>query len=389
MSRNPIQDTIAIAGVGTTGFSRAVGRSSLALALEASTRAIRDAGLTARDINGVVSLAEPGAPGPQQLVAALGIPEVTHFSSPAPVVMFSLLDAMNAIFSGACDTVLICSAMQRLPYASRSAANDPFKRSTGGRGLAVGIPEDIRMAAAYAAWASRYIHEYGATREPFGRVAINSRTGAVRNPLAAMRSPLTMQDYLDARMVREPLCMLDMDVPVDGADAFVLTGAGRARSLPQPRVLIHAATVGLVDTNDEDQASLQRHGQHVVARALRERSELWLDDVDVYFPYDGFTIITLGWFENIGWCRPGGASKFIAEHWDERASRLMLRGRIPVNPHGGSLSEGATRGTGHLREAVMQLRGQAGERQAPGAKTALITAGGFFFNSQGAFLRAG
>jgi acetyl-CoA acetyltransferase len=387
--RHPIQDTIAIAGVGTTGFSRAVGRSALALALEASTRAIRDAGLSARDIDGIVALAEPGAPGPQQLAAALGIPAVTHFSSPAPVVMFSIIDAMNAIFAGSCDTVLICSAMLRLPWASRSAANDPFRRSMGSAAMAAGMPESIRMAPAYAAWASRYIHEYGATREPFGRIAINSRSGAMRNELAAMRAPLTMQDYLDARMVREPLCMLDMDVPVDGADAFVLTGAARAKALPQPRVLIHAATVGLVDTNDEDQASLSRHGQHVVARALRERSELWLDDVDVYFPYDGFTIITLGWLENIGWCRPGGASKFIAEHWDERGNRLLIRGRIPVNPHGGSLSEGATRGTGHLREAVVQLRGQAGERQVSGAKTALITSGGFFFNSQGAVLRAG
>jgi acetyl-CoA acetyltransferase len=386
---NPIQDTIAIAGVGTTGFSRALDRSPLALALEASTRAIRDAGLGPRDVNGVVSLAEPGAPGPQALAAALGIPEVTHFSSPSPVVMFSIIDAMNAIFAGSCDTVLVCSAMLRLPWSSRSAANDPFRRHFGGAAMGGAMPESIRMAPAYAAWASRYIHEYGATREPFGRIAINGRTGAAHNELAAMRAPLTLADYLEARMVREPLCMLDMDVPVDGADAFVLTGAGRARSLPQPRVLIHAATVGLVDANDEDQASLQRHGQHVVVRALRERSELWLDDVDVYFPYDGFTIITLGWLENTGWCRPGGAAKFIAEHWDETANRLLIRGRIPVNPHGGSLSEGATRGTGHLREAVMQLRGQAGARQVPGARTALVTPGGFFFNSQGAVLRAG
>jgi len=386
--RNPIRDQVAIVGVGTTGFSRSVGRSSLALALEACTRAIRDAGLGAGDIDGIVATSEPGAPGPQMLASSLGIPAVTHFSSPSAVVMFSLVDAINAIFSGSCDTVLVCAAMMRLPWASRSAAADPFRRHVGG---AVGgsIPESIRMAPAYAAWASRYIHEYGATREPFGRIAINSRSNAVRNELAAMRAPLSMSDYLDARMVREPLCMLDMDVPVDGADAFVLTSSARAKALPQPPVLIHAATVGLVDANDEDQAvGLTRHGQHVVARALRAKSELWLDDVDVYFPYDGFTIISLGWLENIGWCKPGGAARFIAEHWDERENRLLIRGRIPVNPHGGSLSEGATRGTGHLREAVVQLRGQAGERQVPGAKTALINSGGFFFNAQGAVLRA-
>jgi acetyl-CoA acetyltransferase len=205
-----------------------------------------------------------------------------------------------------------------------------------------------------------------------------------------MRAPITLQDYLDARMVREPLCMLDMDVPVDGADAFVLTSAQRAKALAQPLVRIHAATVGLIDRNDEDQApGLHHHGQHVVVKALRAKSELWLDDVDIYFPYDGFTIITLGWIENTGWCRPGGAAKFIAEHWDAASNRLLIRGRIPVNPHGGSLAEGATRGTGHLREAVVQLRGQAGERQVRGARTALVTPGGFFFNSQGAILRAG
>ncbi len=389
MARYPIQDQVAIVGIGSTGFSRATGRSSLALALEASTAAIRDAGLSARDVDGVVAIGEPGAPGPQKLASSLGIPDVTHFSSPSPVAMFSIIDAMNAVFSGSCDTVLVCGAMMRLPWSSRSAAADPFRRHMGiGGGGARPMPESIEMAAAYAAWASRYVHEYGATREPFGRIAINSRSGALRNPLAAMRTPLGMQDYLDARMVREPLGMLDMDVPVDGADAFVLTTAERARALPQPPVLIHAATAGLVDANDEAQAEgLHRHGQHVVVDALRRRSELWLDDVDVYFPYDGFTIITLGWIENSGWCPPGGATKFIADHWDEAAGRLVINGRVAVNPHGGSLSEGATRGTGHVREAVVQLRGQAGERQVDGARTALVTPGGFFFNAQGAILR--
>ena len=189
-------------------------------------------------------------------------------------------------------------------------------------------------------------------------------------------------------MIREPLCLLDMDVPVDGADAFVLTSAERTKSLPHVPVLFHAATVGLVEHNDEDQLpSLARHGQHVVVEALRAKSDLWLDDVDVYMPYDGFSIITLGWIENTGWCGPGKASTFIAQHWDPVANRIMINGRIPVNPHGGSLSEGATRGTGHMREAVVQLRGDADARQVSGAKTALVTPGGFFFNSQGAILR--
>jgi acetyl-CoA acetyltransferase len=204
-----------------------------------------------------------------------------------------------------------------------------------------------------------------------------------------MRTPLTLDDYFAARMIREPLGMLDMDLPVDGADAFVLTTAERARSLPQPPVLVHALSVGLVTPNDEDQLpGLDHHGQHVVIEQLRAKSDFWIDDVDVYCPYDGFTVITAAWIENAGWCGPGEAGRWVAEHWDASADRILVDGRVQVNPHGGSLSEGATRGSGHLREAVVQLRGHAGARQTPDARTALVTTGGFFFNSQGATLRA-
>jgi acetyl-CoA acetyltransferase len=386
--RNPIKDQVAIVGIGSTGFSRDAGeRSSKSLACEASIQAIRDAGLEAKDINGVVSTAEPGGPRPNQLSNALGIPDVTHFSSPTPVAMFSLIDSMNAIFSGSCDTLLLSFAFQRLPWNSRSAAKDVFRKrfSFGGP---VPVPESIDPSAAYTAWASRYIHEYDAKREDFGRVALNMRANARRNPLAAMKAPLTMEGYLKARMIRDPLCMLDMDVPVDGADSFVLTTVEKAREITKNPVVVHAASVGLVDKNDEDQLpSLRHHGQHVVVEALRKKSDIGLQEVDVFFPYDGFSIITLGWIENMGWCKPGEAGRFLEEHWDDDAGSVLINGRVPINPHGGSLSEGATRGSGHLREAVTQLRREAGERQVADASTALIGCGGFFFNSQGAILR--
>ncbi len=387
-TRYPIKDQVAIVGIGSTGFSRRGDRSSQAMALDASVAAIRDAGLTRDDIDGIVATGEPGAVGAHQLASGLGIAELTHHSKPAPVVMFSILDAMHAVFSGLCENVLVCSSMLRLPWSSQSAANDPFRRHL--RSGVTAMPETVANAPAYAAWAGRYLHEHGVSREAFARVAVNCRTNAFDNPLAAMRSPMTFGDYHAARMIREPLCMLDMDLPVDGADAFVLTTAERARTLAHPPVLIHVATSGLVGPNDEDQlGSLAQHGQHVVVKSLKARSDIWLDDVDVYLPYDGFTIITVGWIENTGWCPPGEAGRFLAEHWvgDGDAGRVLINGRIPMNPHGGSLSEGGTRGTGHVREAVVQLRGDAGVRQVPGARTALITSGGFFFNSQGAILR--
>ena len=389
--RNPIRDEIAIVGLGSTEFTRdAGGRSSASLACEASIAAIRDAGLTKEDIDGVVGALEPGAPRANQLISALNLPNVTHHTSPMPVAVFGLIDAMTAIFSGQCDTVLLYYAFTRLPWNSRSAAKDPFRRyiMMGGGQKAPPVPESIDPSAAYTAWAARYIHEYDASREDFGRVALNMRANAARNPKAAMKAPLTMEGYLGARMIRDPLCMLDMDIPVDGADAFILTTTERAKKMTPNPVVIHAATAGIVGKNDEDQLpDLTRHGQHVVVEALKERSDFWIDDVDVFFPYDGFSIITLGWIENMGYCKPGGAGRFMQEHWDEKAGCVLIDGRVPMNPHGGSLSEGASRGTGHLREAVTQLRGQAGERQVHDAKTALIGCGGFFFNSQGAMLR--
>lgn len=389
--RNPMRDEVAIVGLGSTEFSRdAGGRSPASLGAEACIAAIRDAGVEKGDIDGIVGALEPGAPRPNQMAAILGLDSVTHHSSPMPVAIFGLVDAMTAIFSGQCDTVLLYYAFTRLPWNSRSAAKDPFRRYVmmGGGTKAPPVPEAIDPSAAYTAWAARYMHETGATKEDFGRVALNMRANAARNPKAVMKAPLTMEAYLEARMIRWPLCMLDMDVPVDGADAFVLTTTEKAKRMTKSPVVVHAATAGMVGRNDEDQLpDLTRHGQHVVVEALKERSDVWLDDVDVFFPYDGFSIITLGWIENLGYCKPGGAGRFMQEHWDEQAGCVMIDGRVPMNPHGGSLSEGASRGTGHLREAVTQLRGDAGERQVHDAKTALIGCGGFFFNSQGAILK--
>ncbi len=146
MTRNPIKDQIAFVGVGTTGFSRTSDRTSLALALDASTRAIRDAGLTAADIDGVVATAEPGAPGPEALATALGLTDVTHFSKPTPVVMNSIVDAMNAVFAGLCDTVLVCTAMAppavELPQR-RQRSLPPAPRLPAGEGH----PRDHRHGA--------------------------------------------------------------------------------------------------------------------------------------------------------------------------------------------------------------------------------------------------
>ena len=386
-ARNPMKDLVAIAGASTTGFvAHNTSRSQAAWAAEACIEVMRDCGLAAADVDGLCG-SMPHAPFMQ---STLGIPEVTWFANPMIPFVNQVAAAASAVHSGMCDVVLAYHAAYRLPWNTLSSLKDPLRRGAmiGDSAGAAPAPETIAGAVGYTAWASRYMYEYGAPKEDFGYIAINDRTNAAKNPAAALRDPITMDDYLAARMIRWPLCLLDMDVPVDGADAFIITTTERARDLPHPPVMINAVALGTIDKNEEDQnPGLARHGQHVVVEALKAKSDFWIDDVDVYFPYDGFTIITLNWIENAGWCGPGEAGAFIRQHWDDTSNRIVIDGRIPVNSHGGALSEGATQGSGHIREAVHQLQGLAGDRQVHDARRAIITAGGFFFNAQGMTLR--
>ncbi len=388
-TRNPSKDQVAFASAATTGFVRSAGEvTASSLAVDACIRAIQAAGVDRRDINGII-----GADN-AYVQSALGIPAVNYHVGAGVPFGFAIANAVGAIASGQADVVLAYHSIYRNPSNSRSAASDPFRMAafrrmaaTMGGGDGFG-PDSVAGAVGYTAWASRYLHEFEESRDLFGYVAVNDRSNAARNPAAVMREPITMDDYLASRMVRWPLCILDMDVPIDGADAFVITTAERARDLALPPVLVHACTNGMIAQNEEDQTpSLRNHGQHAVLESLRAKSDLWIEDVDVFFPYDGFSFITISWIENAGWCGLGEARRFIESNWDEKGNRILIDGRVPVNPHGGALSEGGTQGSGHTREAVHQLQGLAGERQVEGARTAMLLLGGFFFNSQGAILR--
>jgi acetyl-CoA acetyltransferase len=400
--RNPAKDKVAIAGVGLSKYARDRGATTeLAILLEAAVAAIRDAGLTAADIDGVVGGGLlTGGIDPATVISALGLPAVTWWSKAPPPIMNHLVAAINAVWTGACEVALVYHSVYRIGGFSRSANADPFRQRAGfglpdgraaaGDGHSDGEPWSMRGSAGYAAWAGRYLAEYGVAREDLGRIAINGRSNAAGNPNAVLREPLTMADYLSGRMVREPLCLYDMDIPVDGADAFIVTTTERARDLCARPVLVHAATMGMTAPPEEHlAASLDATGQPLAARDLRAKSDLWTDDIDLFFPYDGFTIVALRCFESYGFCGPGEAGAFLADNWDAAGNRIMIGGRVPVNTHGGSLSEGGSQGAGHLREAVTQLRGQAGSRQVAGAQAALLTPGGFFFNAQGLVLCSG
>lgn len=394
-ARNPARDQVAIVGLGRSPYARdRSGCTPGSLVIEACVAAARDAGIGASDIDGICG----SMVSAQYVQAALGIPRVSWFANPQAVIGNQVVAAVAAVHSGVCDTALVYHHAYRLPWASRSAAQDPMRRratigvadarSWWGTSHVDTGPNSMFGANAYAAWANRYLHDYGYGRETLGLIALNSRSNAARNDNAVYREPLTMESYLDGRMVRDPLSVYDMDIPIDGSDAFIVTTTERARDLPQPPVLIHAATLGHTDYGSEEQLrDLDHAGQMVVTERLWARSELTLADVDVFYPYEGFSNIALAWFENVGYCGRGEGGAFVADNWVADEQRIMIGGRIPVNSHGGSLSEGGTQGAGHLYEACLQLRGAAGVRQAPKADVALVTPGGYYFNSQGFLLR--
>lgn len=382
---NPLRDRVAIAGAASTGFvAENTPRSRASLAAEACVAVLRACGVDRADIDGLCG-SVPAAPAMQEM---LGLGDVTWFANPPTPFINQVVTAAQAVHSGTCDMVLAYHSSYRLPWNTPASLRDPFRRSPAGAPVEHITLDTVGGPVAYGSWAARYDHEHGDASLGRALIAVNSRTNAAANPLAAKREPITVEDHHRSRMVRWPLRLLDMDVPVDGADAFVITTPERARDLALPAVLINACAVGAAALSSEEAtAGLHATGQHVVTRALRRRSDFWLDGADLLYPYDGFTSIALAWIETLGCCAAGDATSFLAANWDEGEARLRIDDRILVNTHGGALSEGGTQGSGHVREAVQQLQGLAGQRQVVGARTAIVTGGGFFTNAQGLTLR--
>ena len=220
--------------------------------------------------------------------------------------------------------------------------------------------------------ASHYFHRYGADRSLLGAIAVTSRAGAVRNPEAVYRDPLTLDDYFDARMVSTPFGLYDCDVPMDGAVAVIVSAVDTIADRPHPAVLVDAVGTQILERLSWDQDTFAHEPQSQgPARHLWTRTSLKHDDVDLALLYDGFTFNAVSWLEGLGFCEPGGATDFV-----DKGRTIALDGRLPLNPHGGQLSAGRLHGFGHVREAILQLRGTAGDRQVRDARVAVVTSGG-------------
>jgi acetyl-CoA acetyltransferase len=364
-----LRDRAAIAGIGWTDYSKNSGVSTLTLALRAIAAALADAGLTTRDVDGV-ACHRVGDSVPAVLVAqSLGVQDLRfHYdlfgggSASAGV----LGAAAMAIATGQAECVVCWRAINarsefRMGGTGRAAPDTPEYQYLTPYG-------HVTPPQHFAMYARAYLDRYGVQAEDLGRVAIQQRRHAMANARAMMRTPMTMEDYLASRWIVEPFRLFDCCLETDAAVALVITSPERARDLPNLPVLISGAVYGSGHTLFSN-----HRGDWTTTAAATMSSRLYAmagvgpDDIDVAELYDAFTPLVLLQLEDYGFCGKGEAPALVAD------GATALGGRLPVNTHGGHLSEGYVHGLNHAIEAVSQLRGASGERQVPGAEVALST----------------
>jgi acetyl-CoA acetyltransferase len=370
-----IRGSAGIVGVALAGLGEAPGRSSEEIAVEASVKALAEAGLTTRDVDAVFG-ALPGNSNPLSallIAEALGIqPAFTDNSRTGGSAFLShTLTAALAVREGLCETALIFyGSNQRTASGKLVSSVQPFAHE------APYAP--IFPATSYALAASRHMHEYGTTREQLAAVAVAARAWANLNPEAFARGPLTVADVLASRMVSSPLTVRDCCLVTDGGAAVVMTRADRARHLPRKPVYLLGAAAATTHMNIVAMPDLTRTAAADSGRRALAMAGFSVADIDVVELYDAFTINTILFLEDLGFCPKGEGGPFVA------SGAIAPGGTLPVNTNGGGLScvHPGMYGLFTLVEAVRQLRGEALERQVPGAQLALCHGNGGVLSSQ-------
>jgi acetyl-CoA acetyltransferase len=379
----------AITGLGQSAIGRRLERSSLDLTLVAVTAAIADAGLTPADIDGLATY-PGGAMNARDAgrYASTGIREVqdalrlelgwNHGGAEGPSPLGAVVSACLAVASGLARHVVVWRTVTEASQqgdGSRAdvahAAGLASSRVDGYRQWSIpfGAGSSANLLALYA---QAHFDRYGTTREQLAQIALNDRANAGHNPAAVFREPLSLDDYLSARMISTPFCLFDCDVPVDGATAVVVSHVDAAKDMPHPAARVHAVGTANRGRPSWDQFDdLTTMAARDAAEHLWSRSDLTSADVDLAQLYDGFSFLALSWLEALGFCEPGAGGAFV-----EGGKRIARDGDLPLNTCGGQLSAGRLHGFGLLHEACVQLRGDAGARQLDQAQTAVVANGG-------------
>ena len=371
-----------ISGVGQSAIGRRLFRTDMDLTADAALRAIADAGLTPDDIDGIASY--PGAmgaapagfagPGIVEVQDALGLSVNWHSAGPeVPAQIGPVIAATMAVAAGLARHVLVYRTVSEATAAAGTGrlGIGAGSRSIGGFGAYL-IPYGAMSAANWlACYARRHMHEYGTTREHLAAIALAGRKHAAFNPAAIYREPMTLDDYLAARMVSDPFGLYDCDAPCDGSTAVVVSHADVARDLPHAAVRVNAVGTAMRSRPSWDQwEDLTTMASRDAGAQLWSRTDLTPADVDTAQLYDGFSFLALAWLEALGFCGKGESGPFVA------GGRIELGGALPMNTWGGQLSGGRLHGFGFLAEAIRQLRRECGERQVPNCEVAMVANGG-------------
>ena len=372
-----LKDQAAIVGIGATDFSKNSGRSDLQLACEAVRAAIADAGLKPSQIDGMTTFTMD-LTDDIEVARSVGIGGLT-FQSQIPhgggAALGVLMQAAMAVATGAAKYVVCYRDLNGRSGQRYSSGVSGNLITSDAIHWSWYIPSGLMTPTSWVAMVTRrYMHETGTTSRDLGQVAVSTRRHAVVNPDAIFyQRPLTLEEHQASRMIVDPLRLYDCCLETDGACACIVTTPERARDLAKPAALIRAVAQG-AGPDQESMTSFYRPDitelpeLGIVARQLYEVSGLRPDDVDAAILYDAFTSIVLFQLEAYGFCKRGEAKDFVQN------GNIEVGGRLPVNTHGGQLSEAYIHGMNGVNEGVRLIRGTSRNQPAK-SDHVLVTAG--------------
>ena len=380
-----LKDKCAIAGIGWTKYTKASGVSTLALAAEACKKAIDDSGLPIDEVDGIVTHNMNDSCSPQDVAASLGLPELRwheeHWVGGAGSARM-VAEAAMAIICGMATNVVCFRAMNG--RSGRRLGGTGERPSTTGEGQFLYPYGWTSFIHACCLFASRHMALYGTTERQLGAIAIAQHKHAMLNDRAMLRKPITMDDYLNSKMIAYPFHIYDITLETDGACAVLVTTSERAKDLKKKPVYIMSAAHGGGPDNsafDMNSGAFLRTPEpsnmysHYVAKHLFGMAGITPQDVDVAEIYDEVTMAALVQLEDFGFCKKGEGGPFV------ESGAIELGGKLPLNTHGGFLCEGYIHGINHVAEAVQQLRGECGARQVKDAEIAITSGVGITVGS--------
>jgi len=364
----------AIVGVAESDLGQvAEGMSPMDLVAQGTQRALADCGLSLKDVDGLFCAMTQQRMSINGMIEYLGIhPKFIGSSmTGGSSFEFHVAQAAAAIEAGLCNVAVIGYGSTQRSVGRRQASArevNPYETPYN----------PFFPSSAYALAASRHMHEFGTTREQLAEVAVAARKWAQLNPAAWEKKPLTVEDVLKSRMISHPLSVRDCCLVTDGGGAIVITSAERAKSLKKAPAYILGCGHGITHMNITSMPDLTVTGAKASGEAAYKMAQLGPKDCDMVQLYDAFTVNTILFLEDLGFCKKGEGGAFVSN------GNIAPKGGLPVNTNGGGLSycHPGMYGLLILIEGVRQLRGECGARQVAKHDIAMVHGNGGVLSAQ-------